>query len=127
MIGRRRAIAAEPQEAGHRARLGQHYLRRGILDGAFHNLLAGRELKPKEVSITRQLVETVRGLNASGIDHVALQAGPPQCGEMLVPERLFERVRALADREIAPYVPVPRRVITVSSSLAGCGAEPIQT
>ncbi|MEI8153759.1 MAG: tetratricopeptide repeat protein, partial [Hyphomicrobiales bacterium] len=118
-----RAMAAEPQEAGHRARLGQHYLRRGILDGAFHHLLASRELKPNDVPIARQLVETIHGLNVLGIDHLALQAGPQHCGHALVPEGLFQRVRELADSEIAPYVPVPRRVIAVSSSLAGGGAE----
>lgn len=118
-----RAIAAEPQDASHRARLGQHYLRRGILDGAFQQLLAARELKPKDTAITRQLVETLHGLNAIGVDHIGLQRGPQRCGELLVPEGLFERVRALGDEEIVPYVPVPRRVIAVSSSLAGGGAE----
>src|SRR5262249_1200840 len=56
-----RAMSAEPREASHRARLGQNYLRRGILDGAFHHLLASRELKPNDVPVARQLVETVHG------------------------------------------------------------------
>lgn len=118
-----RAIAAEPQDAGHRTRLGQHYLRRGILDGAFHQLLAARELKVKDAAVARQLVETVHGLGAIGVDHIALERDPSRCGELLVPERLFERVRELADKDIVPYEPVARRVIAVSSSLAGGGAE----
>lgn len=118
-----RAIAAEPQDASHRARLGQHYLRRGILDGAFHQLVAARELKVKDTAIARQLVDTVHGLGVIGVDHIALERDPSRCGELLVPERLFERVRELADQEVVPYVPVPRRVIAVSSSLAGGGAE----
>lgn len=118
-----RAIAAEPQEPSHRARLGQHYLRRGVLDGAFHHLLASRELKPNDLPVARQLVETVHALNVLGVDHLSLEAAPSRCGEILVPEGLFNVVRELADREVEPYDPVPRRIIAVSSSLAGGGAE----
>lgn len=118
-----KAIAAQPRDAGHRAKLGLHYLRRGVLDGAFHQLLASRELKPQDVAVARQLVETVQGLNAIGIDQLALEKGPPTCGDVLVPEALFGRVRELADSQVEAYVPVRRRVATVSSSLAGGGAE----
>ena len=118
-----KAVAAQPRDAGHRAKLGQHYLRRGVLDGAFHQLLASRELKPQDVGVARQLVETVQGLNAVNVDQLALEKAPQSCGEILVPEALFSRVRALADSQVAAYVPVPRRVIAVSSSLAGGGAE----
>jgi glycosyltransferase involved in cell wall biosynthesis/tetratricopeptide (TPR) repeat protein len=118
-----RAIAAEPHEAGHRARLGQHYARQGIVDGAFHHLLASRELKPDDVAVTRQLVDTVHTLDTIGIDHIGLNAAPARCGEILVPERLFRRVREIADTEIAPYEPVARRIIAVTASLAAGGAE----
>jgi len=118
-----KAIAAQPLDPGHRARLGQHYLRRGVLDGAFHQLLASRELKPQDVGVARQLVETVQALNAIGIDQLALDKAPQTYGEILAPEALFSRVRTLADSQVETYVPVRRRVVTVSSSLAGGGAE----
>lgn len=118
-----RAIAAEPHEAGHQARLGQHYFRQGIVDGAFHHLLASRELKPDDVAVTRQLVDTVHLLDTIGIDYIGLHATPPRCGEILAPERLFRRVREIADSEIVPYEPVPRRIIAVTASLAAGGAE----
>lgn len=118
-----RAVAAEPRDAGHRAKLGQHYLRRGVLDGAFHQLHASRELKPQDVGVARHLVEAVHALNAIGVDPLALERAPSDCGAILVPEALFSRVREIADHAIVPYVPVPRRVVAVSSSLAGGGAE----
>ncbi|MBV8192208.1 MAG: tetratricopeptide repeat protein [Alphaproteobacteria bacterium] len=118
-----RAIAAEPQDPAHRARLGQHYLRRGILDGAFHNLLASRELKPNELSVARQLVETVHAMSVVAVDHLSLEKASQRCGDILIPERLFTVVRETADSRVKPYAPVPRRVIAVSSSLAGGGAE----
>ncbi len=118
-----RAIAAEPNEPSHRTRLGQHYLRRGILDGAYHNLLASRELKPADVVVARQLVDTVHALNVLGVDHIALQAAPHRCGELLSPEGLYALVRQIADRDVVPYTPVPLRIVNVSSSLAGGGAE----
>lgn len=118
-----RAVAAEPHEAGHHARLGQYYYRQGIVDGAFHHLLASRELKPDDVAVTRQLVDTVHLLDAIGIDHIGLHAAPPRCGEILAPERLFRRVREIADTEITPCEPVSRRIIAVTASLAAGGAE----
>lgn len=117
------AIAAEPQEAAHHARLGQHYFRQGVVDGAFHSLLASRERKPTDITVAKQLVDTVHTLNLLGIDHVRLAREPPRRGEVLVPERLFHRVREIADTQITPYEPVPRRVIVVTSSLAPGGAE----
>ncbi|WP_422002543.1 tetratricopeptide repeat protein [Reyranella sp.] len=118
-----RAIAAEPEVAAHHARLGQHYFRQGIIDGAFHHLLAARELKPSDVAVAKQLVDTVHALNLVGVDHVDLAAAPPRAGGILVPERLFDLVRTLADTAIAPYEPLPRRIISVTSSLAPGGAE----
>ncbi|MGD9879513.1 MAG: tetratricopeptide repeat protein [Reyranella sp.] len=118
-----RAIAAEPHEAAHHARLGQCYLRQGIVDGAFRHLLASRELRPDDVAVTRQLVDTVHALDAIGVDHMGLHAAPARCGEILAPERLFRRVREIADAEIVPYEPVPRRIIAVTASLAAGGAE----
>jgi glycosyltransferase involved in cell wall biosynthesis/tetratricopeptide (TPR) repeat protein len=117
-----RAIAAEPNEAIYRAHLGQHYLKRGILDGAFRHLLDARELKPAGVMVARQLVDTIHALNVLGVDHVALEKAST-CGEILAPEALFKVVRQIADRDVQPYAPVPRRIINVSSSLAGGGAE----
>lgn len=118
-----RAIAAEPDDAGFRARLGEHYARRGIVDGAFHHLLASRELRPGDVAVARQLVEVVHTLDVLGIDSVALDTPPRSTGMVLVPEKLFERVREIADTGIVPYVPVAGRIVVVSSSLAGGGAE----
>lgn len=119
-----RAIAAEPDEAGHRAQLGLYYLRQGILDGAFHHLLDSRELKPTDLPVAKRLVDTVHLLNDLGIDHVGLrQQAPRSVGEILVPERLFALIRRLADTEVAPYNPVTRRVVVVSASLAPGGAE----
>lgn len=118
-----RAIAAEPHEASHHARLGQHYFRQGIVDGAFHHLLASRELRPTDLEVTKQLVDTVHTLFALGIDPPTLHKAAPRYGEILTPERLFTLVRTIADTEIAPYDPVPGRIIAVSASLAGGGAE----
>lgn len=116
-----RASAAEPGEAGHRTRLGQHYLRQGIVDAAFHHLLAARELKPADTKIAKPLVDAIHVLNLIGIDHHAL-ATAPRDEPVLVPERLFPLVRQAADRA-TPYQPVPRRVIAVTASLAAGGAE----
>lgn len=118
-----RAIEAEPHEAGHRARLGQLYFRQGVVDGAFHHLLAANKLKPADMTIAKHLADTVHTLNAIGIDHVDLHKAQQRQGEVLVPECLFRLVREIADRRIVPYEPVPRRVIAVSASLAAGGAE----
>ncbi len=118
-----RAIAAEPGEAAHQARLGQHYFRQGVVDGAFHHLLASRELKPSDVRVAKQLVDTVHTLNLIGVDHVALATAPINAGDVLIPERLFRIVREIADTAIAAYEPVPRRIISITSSLAPGGAE----
>jgi len=118
-----RAAKAEPTDSAHHARLGQHYLRRGILDGAFHHLLASRELKPNDLPVARQLVASTQALKILGIDAVALAAAPHRCGDLLVPEALFSLVRQRADSQVQPYTAVPRRVIAVTSSLAGGGAE----
>ncbi len=56
-----------------------------------------------------------RGLNAINVDQLALEKAAQTCGELLVPEALFSRVRELADSEVAAYVPVPRRVIAIRS------------
>lgn len=119
----KKAITAEPQQAAHHARLGQHYLRQGVIDGAFHHLLASRERKPADVAVAKQLVDTVHALNLIGIDHLQLAAEPQRSGEVLVPERLFPIVRQIADTQVIPYEPVPRRIIVVTSSLAAGGAE----
>ncbi|GEP58619.1 hypothetical protein RSO01_57850 [Reyranella soli] len=118
-----RAIAAEPKEASHRARLGLHYQRQGIVDAAFHHLLAARELKPADVAIAKQLVDTIHVLNLVGVDHRGLSGAPAASAEILVPERLFRLVREIADRDVIPYEPEPKRVITVTASLAAGGAE----
>jgi glycosyltransferase involved in cell wall biosynthesis/Flp pilus assembly protein TadD len=118
-----RAITAEPHEASHHARLGQHYFRQGVADGAFHHLLAARELKPADLPVAKQLVDAVHTLQIVGVDHLSLSKGQSGCGEVLLPERLFRRVREIADTAIEAYEPVPRRVIAVTASLAAGGAE----
>ncbi|WP_305186372.1 tetratricopeptide repeat protein [Reyranella sp.] len=117
------AIAAEPLHAAHHARLGQHYFRQGVIDGAFHHLLASREREPADVAVAKQLVDTVHALNLVGIDHLQLATEPRHSGEVLIPERLFPIVRRIADTQIVPYKAVPRRIIVVTSSLAAGGAE----
>jgi glycosyltransferase involved in cell wall biosynthesis len=42
---------------------------------------------------------------------------------VLLPERLFDQVRQIADREVLRYEPEPRGVVVVSASLAPGGAE----
>ena len=118
-----KSIAAEPHEHKHHARLGQHYFRQGVIDAAFHHFLASRERKPTDPAVAKQLVDTVHALNLVGIDHVRLAAEPARCGSILIPERLFQVVREIADTQIVPYAPVPRRIIVVTSSLAAGGAE----
>lgn len=118
-----RAVEAEPNEPSHHARLGDHFFRQGVVDGAFHHLLASRELKPGDMSVTKQLVDTMHTLATLGIDPIALSKAPPRCGEVLAPEALFRLVREIADTEVTPYEPVPRRIIAVTASLAGGGAE----
>jgi glycosyltransferase involved in cell wall biosynthesis/tetratricopeptide (TPR) repeat protein len=118
-----RAIAAEPQEASHHGHLGEHYARQGIVDGAFHHLLASRELRPGDIDVTKQLVRTIHTLGVLGINPLALHQAGPTSGEVLTPESLFQLVRQIAETEIVPYEPITRRVIAVSASLAGGGAE----
>lgn len=117
-----RAVAAEPHDAAHHALLGQHYLRQGIADKAFRHLLASREIEPSDVKVAKQLVDTVHTLNLLGIDHVGL-AGRMDGEAVLVPERLFPIMRDIAETSVQPYEPVPRRIIAVTASLAGGGAE----
>lgn len=117
-----RAVAAEPHDASYHALLGQHYLRQGIADKAFRHLLASRETEPSDVKVAKQVVDTIHTLNLLGIDHVAL-AGRTDGEEVLVPERLFRIVREIAETSVQPYEPVPRRIVAVTASLAGGGAE----
>lgn len=118
-----RALAAEPHEAIHHTRLGQLYFRQGIVDKAFRHLRASRELQPRDLPVAKRLVQSVHILDTLGIDHLGLAAASCDGDEVLVPERLFRRVREIADREIVAYEPVPRRIIAVTASLAGGGAE----
>ena len=118
-----RAVTAEPQEPGHHARLGDHFFRQGIIDGAFHHLLASRELKPDDIKVARQLVDTVQTLDILGIDPIVLSKAPPKIGEVLAPECLFRLVRHIADTEVVRYEPMPRTIVAISASLAGGGAE----
>jgi hypothetical protein len=118
-----RAIASEPDNAGHRAEFGLYYFRLGMLDGAFHNLLDSRERDPRNVQVARRLFDVTRLLHELGLDHVAMRRGPRAAGEILVPERLFDLVRRIADTEVSPYKPVQGRVVTISATLAPGGAE----
>lgn len=117
-----RAIAAEPQNPSYHAWLGLHYLRHGILDGALNHLLDSRDLDPKNVEVAKGLFDTTRALRALGFDYIAMQREPRTVGEILVPERLYEHVRRVAEK-ITPYEPVPRRVVAISATLAPGGAE----
>ncbi|MDP2372351.1 tetratricopeptide repeat protein [Reyranella sp.] len=117
-----RAIAAEPANPTYHAQLGLHYLRQGVLDGAFHHLLDSRDLDPKNVDVAKGLFNASRALRELGFDHVAMRGGRRTVGEILVPERLFEHVRRVAER-IMPYEPVPRSVVAISATLAPGGAE----
>ena len=118
-----RAVAAEPDNAAHLTAFGQYYYRQGEIDSAYHTLLDSRERDPYQLDVAKDLVEIVHGLNALGIDHVALRRSPRTDGEILFPERLFDRVQRIADTTVVPYEPVSRRVIVVNSSLAPGGAE----
>ncbi len=119
----KKSIVAEPNEHKHHARLGQHYFRQGVIDAAFHHFLASRECNPTDPAVAKQLVDTVHALNLVGIDHVRLAADPGRYGSILIPECLFQVVREIADTQIVPYAPVPRRIVVVTSSLAAGGAE----
>ena len=92
-----RAIAAEPENAAHRAQFGLYYLRQGILDGALQHLLDSRELDPRNVQVARALFDVTSLLRELGFDHLALRRGPRTAGEILAPERLFRLVRKVAD------------------------------
>ena len=126
-----RAIAAEPQNAAHRAQLGMYYFRQGIIDGAFHHLLDSRELHPLDsrqlsagdIEVGRALFDTTRILMELGYDPMALRHMPRTAGDILAPERLFGLVRQVAETSVTPYEPVPRRVVAISSTLAPGGAE----
>jgi len=117
-----RAIAAQPENPTYHGQFGLYYFRQGVLDGAFHHLLDSRELEPGNIEVARGLFDTTRGLRALGFDHVAMRHGPRTVGEILIPERLFARVREIA-ATVTPYEPVPRRIIAISASLAPGGAE----
>jgi len=117
-----RAIAAEPDNAANRSQLGLYYLNQGVFDAALHNLLDSREIDPRNVPVARALFDVTRGLHELGFDHVALRRAPRTIGEILLPERLFVRVRELAN-QVKPYEPVPRRIVAISATLAPGGAE----
>lgn len=117
-----RAIAAEPENAAHRAQFGLYYFRQGILDGALQHLLDSRDLDPRNVQVARALFDVTNLLRELGFDHLALRRGPRTAGEILSPERLFGLVRRIAD-PLPPYEPVPRRVVAISATLAPGGAE----
>ena len=117
-----RAIAAEPENATYHARLGLHYLRQGVLDGALNHLLDSRDLDPKNVDVAKGLFDTTRALRELGFDHIAMRREPRTVGQILVPERLYEHLRRVVET-ITPYEPVPRRVVAISATLAPGGAE----
>jgi glycosyltransferase involved in cell wall biosynthesis/Flp pilus assembly protein TadD len=119
----RRAIEAEPSEFSHLACLGQHYRQRGVMDGAFHALAAARQLRPADVEVARNLVDTIHTLNVIGIDHQDLRKAPAGVGDILVPERLFAVVCEAARRQAVAAPAVPNRIIHVASSLAPGGSE----
>ena len=87
-----RAIAAEPENAAHRAQFGLYFLRQGILDGALQHLLDSRDLDPRNVQVARALFDVTSLLRELGFDHLALRRGPRTAGEILAPERLFRLV-----------------------------------
>ncbi|HXE16885.1 MAG TPA: tetratricopeptide repeat protein [Stellaceae bacterium] len=118
-----RAIAAEPNDASHRAALGFYHARQGMLRGALRHLLDSRDMNPVDIPVAKQLVETVHTLNRLGIDHIAAAQDPDTQNEILIPERLFDLVRRIAETDIPRYVPVERRVILATASLAPGGAE----
>ena len=117
-----RAIAAEPENATYQARLGLHYLRQGVLDGALKHLLDSRDLDPKNVDVAKGLFDTTRALRELGLDHIAMRRESQTVGQILVPERLYEHLRRVVET-ITPYEPVPRRVVAISATLAPGGAE----
>lgn len=118
-----RAIAAQPDNPAHRAQLGLHYSRQGVVDGALHHLLDSRDLDAKNVEVAKGLFDATRVLRELGFDHVAMRGAPRTVGEILIPERLFDHVRRIAATKITPYEPVPRSVVAISATLAPGGAE----
>ena len=126
-----RAIAARPDSAEFHAQLGLYYFRQGILDGALHHLLDSRDIDPGDVrhltpaniETGKRLFETTRVLRELGFDHVAMRRAPRTVGEILIPERLFEHVRRIAETRVKPYEVVPRRIVAISATLAPGGAE----
>jgi len=118
-----RAIAVEPGDAMSHAELGQHYLKQGVLDRALRHLLDSRERDPGSVEVARGLFDATSALGALGIDHLALVKQRSAAGDILVPERLFDQVRTLAETTVTPYEPVPRSVVMITATLAPGGAE----
>jgi glycosyltransferase involved in cell wall biosynthesis/Tfp pilus assembly protein PilF len=118
-----RAIAAEPANAQYRAQFGLYFHRQGILDKAFHTLLDSRELDPRNVQVARRLFDVTRALQELGYDHASMRHEAGAVEQILVPERLFDLVRRIADTQVVPYKPVPRRLVTISATLAAGGAE----
>ena len=120
----KQAIDADGQTPMGHAALGLHYFRRGIVDGAFHHLLDSRDRDPSDTEVARALFDITSMLRSLNCDPMDLRSRPRTLNEILVPERLFDLVvRAASDGSVAPYQPEPRRVITVTSSLAAGGAE----
>ena len=113
----RSAIALAPEKADYPFMLSRHYLELGYIDRAYAMLSEARKAFPEHLRIAQELANTVRIGQVFGID--------PTSPDMRLPERAVERIVGIAAANPSRhgYDPVPRRVVHVTSSLAGGGGE----
>ena len=113
----KRAIALAPGNPEYRLGLGDLYRELGYADRAYEVFRTARDQLPSHRRIRER---------AADIEDLARIYGiPPDSPELRLPERTVERIctiaAAMPDRRV--YEPVPRRLVHISSSLAGGGSE----
>ena len=113
----RSAIAIAPGEAEYPHLFGRHYVELGYLDRAYAVLAPAHAAFPGHRRIAQELASIARVAQTFAI--------APLAPELRLPERAVDRIVALASAEPGrrAYEPVSRRVVHVTSSLAGGGGE----
>jgi glycosyltransferase involved in cell wall biosynthesis/cytochrome c-type biogenesis protein CcmH/NrfG len=113
------AVEQDPRKVGA---LGQFCFRQGFLRDSLKYLNQARELEPISVDIAKAFISQLEICETLGISQAWIRDHQHD-QELLLPELLYESmVKELLD--LAPiYKPVRGRVILITSSLAGGGAE----
>jgi len=111
-----KAAAADP--AFH-ARAAEFYWRIGNVPKAFQQASIARKIDPKNLSIVRILLQTMKALELVGLSVEDLGAKH----DLLAPEILFTQLVNALSEEPRLYSPNPNGVVLLTGALAGGGAE----